>query len=276
MNAFNSSLLPDIFPAAWARAWGQDKFGLFMVLELQGNPQCFRWIRPGGFKMGSIVDADLERDDNELQHQVTLTQGYWLADSACTQALWLAVTGKKPGRFQDNANNPVENVSWDDVQAFIQRLNQSQPGLLARLPSEAEWEYACRAGTSTPFAFGDNIATEQVNYNGDYPYAAAAKGENRKKTLPVKSLPANPWGLYEMHGNVWEWCADWYGDYEHTAAIDPAGPREGSGRVLRGGSWGNFARSTRSAYRDWYLPVARNGRNGFRLALGRTGVSPAG
>ena len=195
MSTYNRSFLPDMFPVVWAREWGQDKFGLFMVLELQGNQQCFRWIRPGSFMMGSTVESDSDRSDDELQHQVTLTQGYWLADSACTQALWLAVTGKNPGHFQDNPNNPVENVSWDDVQAFIQQLNHGFPDLLARLPSEAEWEYACRAGTDTPFSFGGNITTEQVNYDGNYPYAGAAKGEFREKTVPVKSLPANPWGL---------------------------------------------------------------------------------
>ena len=265
-----------MFPVVWAREWGQDKFGLFMVLELQGNQQCFRWIRPGSFMMGSTVESDSDRSDDELQHQVTLTQGYWLADSACTQALWLAVTGKNPGHFQDNPNNPVENVSWDDVQAFIQQLNHGFPDLLARLPSEAEWEYACRAGTDTPFSFGGNITTEQVNYDGNYPYAGAAKGEFREKTVPVKSLPANPWGLYEMHGNVWEWCADWYGEYEHTAAIDPTGPREGSYRVLRGGSWGSLAGDARSACRGRIDPVGRRVDYGFRLALGRKGVSPAG
>jgi len=260
---------------SWATGMGQDNYGLYADLALHGITQRFRWINPGTFMMGSSNDEP-ERLDNELQHRVTLTQGYWLADSACTQALWLAVTGENPSRFKDNSNNPVENVSWDDVQAFILRLNQSQPGLLARLPSEAEWEYACRAGTVTPFSFGGNITTEQVNYNGNYPYAGAAKGEYREKTLPVKSLSANPWGLYEMHGNVLEWCADWYGDYEPTAAIDPTGPKDGSFRVLRGGSWIHYARSSRSAYRYRYDPDERLDDFGFRLALGRTGVSREG
>jgi formylglycine-generating enzyme required for sulfatase activity len=259
---------------SWATGMGQDNYGLYADLELNGIIQRFRWINPGTFTMGSPTNEP-ERSDSELQHKVTLTHGYWLADSACTQALWLAVTGGNPSRFQENTNNPVENVSWDDVQAFIQRLNQSRPGLLARLPSEAEWEYACRAGTTTPFSFGDNITTEQVNYNGDYPYAGAAKGEYRKKTVAVKSLSANPWGLYEMHGNVWEWCADWFGEYEQAAVIDPPGPTEGSYRVLRGGSWYVRARITRSAYRSRSDSDGRYDLNGFRLALGRAGVSPA-
>ncbi len=260
---------------SWAVGMGQDRYGLYADQELKGITQRFRWINPGTFLMGSPKDEP-ERLDGERQHQVTLTQGYWLADSACTQALWQAVMGENPSHFKDNPDNPVENVSWDDVQAFIQRLNRSLPGLSARLPSEAEWEYACRAGTSTPFSFGKNITTEQVNYDGNYPYPGGAKGECREKTLPVKSLPANPWGLYEMHGNVWEWCVDWYGDYESRLVIDPTGPREGSGRVLRGGSWYSYARRTRSADRSRDTPAERYGRSGFRLALGRTGVSPAG
>ena len=260
---------------AWAAGMGQDQYGLYADLEFKGIIQRFGWINPGTFMMG-LPNDEPERLDNELQYQVTLSQGYWLADSACTQALWQAVMGDNPSRFQDNSNNPVENVTWDDAQAFIQRLNQSQSGLSARLPSEAEWEYACRAGTTTAFAFGGNITPQQVNYNGDYPYAGAAKGEYRKKSVAVKSLPANPWGLYEMHGNVWEWCVDWYGDYESGLAVDPAGPRDGSPRMLRGGSWFSDARYTRSAYRRRRNPAVRDGYYGFRLALGRAGVSPAG
>jgi hypothetical protein len=170
-----------------------------------------------------------------------LSRGFWLADTACTQALWQAVTGAKPSYFKDDARNPVENVSWDEVQAFLSELNRRVPGLQARLPSEAEWEYACRAGTTTPFSFGDNITPEQVNYDGNYPYAGGEKGLYRQKTVPAGSLPANPWGLYEMHGNVWEWCADWYGDYPNTPQVDPTGPQTGASRVLRGGSWTSTA-----------------------------------
>jgi hypothetical protein len=171
---------------------------------------------------------------------VRLSRGFWLADTVCTQALWQAVTGANPSHFKDDARNPVESVSWDDVQAFLSELNRRVPGLQARLPSEAEWEYACRAGTTTPFSFGDNITPEQVNYDGNQPYAGGEKGLYRQKTVPAGSLPANPWGLYEMHGNVWEWCADWYGDYPNTPQVDPTGPQTGGSRVLRGGSWNSF------------------------------------
>jgi formylglycine-generating enzyme required for sulfatase activity len=269
MNIMHSPLFPPFFPACWASEWGEDRQGLFMVLAVKGVSQRFRWINPGSFLMGSPEDEDeAERYSNELQHPVTLTQGYWLADTACTQALWMAVMDKNPSEFQDDSNNPVENVSWDDVQTFIEQLNRMFPELKAGLPSEAQWEYACRAGTTTPFSFGANITPEQVNYDGNYPYAGGAKGECREKTVQVKSLPVNPWGLYEMHGNVWEWCADWYGDYNPEAAVDPVGADNGSYRVLRGGSWFDLGRSSRSAFRFRYVPALRDGYFGFRLALG--------
>ena len=260
--------------------YGVDQFGLYADLEvisrgfikkLFGNSnliiQRFRWIAPGSFMMGS-PDSEPERYEGETQHPVTLTKGFWLADSACTQALWKAVVGKNPAHFKDNENNPVEKVSWRDAQAFITQLNTLIPDLSARLPTEAEWEYACRAGTETPFSFGGNITPEQVNYHGNYPYAGGQKGLYREKTVPVKSLPPNPWGLYEMHGNVWEWCADWLGDYPRQAVIDPLGPDQGTFRVLRGGSWYYIGRNVRSANRGGDEPDNRNVNIGFRLALG--------
>ena len=120
--------------------------------------------------------------------------------------------GENPSHFKGE-DLPVESVSWDDVQTFLNALNGLRPELKLELPSEAQWEYACRAGTQTPFWFGDTITTDQANYNGNYPYGDEPKGENRRKTVAVKALPANGWGLYQMHGNVWEWCADRYGSY---------------------------------------------------------------
>ena len=266
----DSTLFPKRFPAPWACEWGQDRFGLYLVLDCRGVRQKFRWVLPGTFLMGSPAN-ELEREyfgTDETQHQVTLNRGFWLADSACTQALWQVVMEKNPARFQDNENNPVENVSWNGTLAFITQLNTLFPDLFARLPSEAEWEYACRAGTETPFSFGDNITPEQVNYDGNYPYAGGRKGLYREKTVPVKSLPPNSWGLYEMHGNVWEWCADWLGNYPRQAVTDPIGPDQGSYRVLRGGSWYNFGRLVRSADRNWNGPDDRDDSFGFHLALG--------
>jgi formylglycine-generating enzyme len=199
-----ASFFPNPFPTPWAGEWGEDEFSLWMALTFQGVRQVFRWVLPGAFLMGSPEDEPERWAEYETQHPVTLTQGYWLADTACTQALWQAVMGENPAAFQGDVNNPVEQVSWNNVQEFIIRLNNSVPELEAYLPTEAQWEYACRAGTTTPFSFGKNITPEQVNYDGNHPYAGDKKGLFRKKTVPVKSLPPNPWGLYEIHGNVWE------------------------------------------------------------------------
>jgi formylglycine-generating enzyme len=262
------SFFPNPFPALWASEWGEDEFGLWMALIFQGVRQVFRWILPGTFLMGS-PKSEPKRYGDETQHPVTLTQGYWLADTACTQALWQAVMGENPAYFKDDANNPVEQVSWNSAQEFIARLNSLLPELEARLPTGAQWEYACRAGTTTPFSFGKNITPEQVNYHGRYPYAGGKKGSFREKTVPVKSLPPNPWGLYEMHGNVWEWCNDWFSDYPSAPVIDPVGPSNGAYRVLRGGSWKNDGRDVRSAYRYWDEPDDRHDDLGFRLSLGQ-------
>ncbi len=258
------------------QALGVDAFGLFGEIRVSGVSQRFRWIAPGHFLMGSPA-AEPEREDQEVQHEVTLSRGVWLADTACTQAFWQAVTGSNPSKFKDDPRNPVEQVSWDDVQTFIAELGRQLPGLPARLPTEAEWEYACRAGTTTPFSFGNHITPELVNYDGNNPYAGGEKGLYRHKTLPVASLPANPWGLYEMHGNVREWCADWYGNYPTEPQVDPQGPQTGGLRVLRGGSWFYDGRNVRSADRNGYEPGSRDGYFGFRLALGpgEQGLSPA-
>jgi formylglycine-generating enzyme required for sulfatase activity len=253
----------------WCPPFGQDSYGVYTSLSVNNVRQHFRWIEAGSFLMGSPSDEP-ERYDDEIQHQVTLTQGYWLADTACTQALWLAVMGNNPASFQDDLNNPVEQVSWNEVQDFLIKLNQLIPDLNARLPSEAEWEYACRAGTTTPFSFGDNITPEQVNYEGNQPYNNGEKGLYRGKTVAVKTLPPNNWGLYEMHGNVWEWCSDCFGGYPSESVTNPTGATDGTSRVLRGGSWIFFAGGSRSADRFDYTPVNPTNYIGFRFALGQT------
>ena len=231
-------------PPDWADDWGTDEYGhwvTFSVANKKGNKvtQRMRWIEPGTFLMGSPED-ELERDDDEgPQHPVTISRGFWLFDTACTQALWEAVMGKNPRAFK-GAERPVENVSWHDCQDFLKRLNERVPGIDLVLPSEAQWEYACRAGTTTPFSFGATITPEQVNYA-------------REETVPVASLPSNLWGLYEMHGNVWEWCQDyWHGDYQGAPTDGSAwlGDATGADRVLRGGSW-----SRRRALRAGGVPL---------------------
>ena len=270
------TFFPDPFPARWASDWGEDRVGLWMGLTFRGVRQAFRWILPGSFSMGSESEKEPERGSDELQHEVTLTQGFWLADTACTQALWQAVMGENPSMFKDDPRNPVEQVSWEDAQRFVAELNGRVAGLLARLPTEADWEYACRAGTTTPFSFGENITPEQVNYNGEYPYPGGKEGLYRERTVPVGSLPPNPWGLYEMHGNVLEWCEDWYGDYPSGPQVDPRGPATGALRVLRGGSWYGDGRLCRSAYRGGDVPGSRSHIFGFRLALGQASPGEAG
>jgi len=260
----------------WAEECGQDEFGVYADFSIGAVRRRMRWIWPDTFLMGS-PQGEPERLDDEQQHEVILSKGYWLDETACTQELWREVMGKNPSNFKGE-NLPVETVSWDDCQQFIRALNDQKPGLDLRLPTEAEWEFACRAGSTTPFSLGENITPEQVNYNGKYPYDNAEKGENRGTTVAVKTFLCNTWGLYEMHGNVWEWCGDWFGDYPVDTAVDPTGPDGGSNRVLRGGGWISFARYCRSAYRYCSSPGDRLDFNGFRLARGQnsqvTGSGP--
>jgi formylglycine-generating enzyme required for sulfatase activity len=188
--------------------------------------------------------------------------GYWLADTACTQALWSAVMGGNPSRFKDDPNNPVESVSWDDGREFFAKLNELVPGLAAEFPTEAQWEYACRAGTTTAYSFGNEITYKQAHSGQDL---------DKGKTVPVASFSANPWGLFEMHGNVWEWCGDWFGPYKAEPQADPEGPSQEHGRLLRGGSWIFDARFVRSASRLTFVPVYRSYGIGLRVAPGRAG-----
>jgi formylglycine-generating enzyme required for sulfatase activity len=265
---------------------GKDDYGDWLRWQYQGVAQTFRWIKPGRFLMGS-PKSEPERYDNETQHEVHLTRGFWLADTAVTQSLWTAVMGNNPSSFQGK-QRPVENVSWDETQEFLRQLRRENPDAPFALPAEAEWEYACRAGTRTPFSFGLNITPEQVNYKGKYPYSGAKKGLYRKKTVAVKSLPPNAWGLYEMHGNVWEWCDDRLRDFGAVSAgeivVDPVGSTESASRAARGGSWIDGAGSARSACRSTAALGIRIhflgyhlGPFGFRLALRSTSpVRPEG
>jgi len=224
----------------------------------------FVWIPPGSFMMGSPKE-EKERQANEAQHKVTLTKGFYIGTHLVTQEQWQAVMGNNLSKFKGEKNLPVEMVSWNDCQEFIKklRIKDKKP---YRLPTEAEWEYACRAGTTTPFFFGETISTDQANYNGNIPYGRnGKKGVYREKTTPVGSFPANAWGLHDMHGNVLQWCQDWFGDYPQKDVVDPQGPDAGKGRVLRGGSWGDAPQTCRSAYRSRDVPGYRFSSHGFRL-----------
>ena len=241
-----------LFPPHTAESAKVDDHGLRLELTVRGVAVVLRWIWPGRFLMGSPI-TEKGRYDDERQYEVILSRGFWLAETACTQALWQAVMGENPS-YRKGPQRPVQDVSWEDVQGFLARLNANAPSFKFRLPTEAEWEYACRAGTDTAYSFGDAFDPKLANNGG--------------KTVDVHSLPPNPWGLYEMHGNVEEWCQDWFGDYPTSPVVDPGGPCAGEGRVLRGGSWINVARALRSACRHRGGPSLRRRIIGFRLALG--------
>jgi len=270
--SYRNELSPPIFPQNWASDWGEDEYGLWMALNYKDVEVIFRWLLPCEFLMGSPKN-EKQRFDKEKQHLVRLTRGYWLAETTVTQALWEVVIENNPSRFKGQ-NHPVDSVSWLDCEKFINKFSSLHLDLTVRLPTEAEWENACRAGTTTPFSFGENINFQQVNYNGKFPYNNAKKGLYREKTVEVKSLPANAWGLHEMHGNVWEWCQDWFGEYPKQALIIDSKEQEtGNSRVLRGGSWLYDGKNCRCATRSRYEPNSALSSFGFRLSLGHLSSS---
>ena len=276
-------------PPDWASGWGQDCYGVFVEFTLQEVTQRLRWIPPGRFWMGSPEDEPGRYENEGPRHQVTLTEGYWLFDTPCTQALWTAVMGNNPSEFQ-SPTRPVEQVSWDDVQGFLGKINERLPGLGLTLPSEAQWEYACRAGTETVIYSGDlailgknnapaldPIAWYSGNSGVDFELANGYDSSGwpekqyphtRAGTHPVKLKRANPLGLYDMLGNVWEWTQDYWHDNFKGAPTDGsawAGSDTGVEQVLRGGSWRYFARNNdRTAYRSALLPDSRYASIGFR------------
>ena len=225
----------------------------------------FMWIPAGSFVMGSPKEEE-GRGERETEHKVKLSKGFYMGVHLVTQEQWEALMGNNPSKFKGEKNLPVEEVSWDDCQQFIKKLREKDKKLY-RLPSESEWEYSCRAGTKTPFHFGETITTDQANYNGDFTYGEGKKGKFREKTTQVGSFPANAWGLHDMHGNVFQWCEDWYADYPQKDVIDPQGPEKGQSRVLRGGSWLDYPGCCRSAFRSWVDPGYRHGSVGFRLCF---------
>ena len=232
------------------------------------------WIEPGTFIMGSPED-ELGRFDFEVRHEVRLTQGYWMGKFEVTQAQYEAVMGTNPSNWK-GADLPVECVNWDDAKEFCAKLTASEKaagrlpeGYEYTLPTEAQWEYACRAGTTTALNSGKNLSDEKECPEMDEVGWYTGNGDG--KTHPIGQKKPNAWGLYDMHGNVYEWCLDWKGDYPATAVSDPTGPSTGLYRVIRGGGWFSSARYCRSAYRNCYgYPDDRSSDYGFRVALAPT------
>lgn len=220
----------------------------------------------GTFMMGS-PESEAKRDANEVYRQVEISQGFYLGETEITVGQYIKVMGRdavdRQAPYMDKNNNPITGISWVDAQAFVDQLNKRWgPGW--HLPTEIQWEYACRAGTVTPFSFGENTTSELANYAHRYPYLGRVGARTDKNPVPVKSYPANPWGFYEMHGNVWEWTADLY----HPNPDKPATVSDSAGfpRVIRGGSYTSSGALLRCAYRDGYPPLASLGpKYGLRV-----------
>ncbi len=252
-------------------------------------PQNMALIKAGSFTMGS-PSSEVDRSSNEKQHQVTITYDFMMGKHEVTQAEYEALMGTNPSSFSGCDDCPVENVSWFDAIKYCNALSRKEGFAVAykesngelldgngrvttditkvegyRLPTESEWEYSARAGNTKPFNTGNNLTTSQANYDGNYPYNGNSKGTYRKKTIAVESFSANSWGLYDMHGNVYEWCHDWKATYPNSAT-NPIGANSGSYRVLRGGSWSDYGKYCRSAFRHNINPTSSSSSCGFRIA----------
>jgi len=232
----------------------------------------FVLIPSGSFRMGS-PESEKGRDGagGEIQHTVTLTHPVFMQTTEVTVEQWQSLMGKKLiGRRKGAKDAPVTKVSWKDSQKFIKKLNAKGEGVY-RLPTEAEWEYACRAGSRTAYSWGNKMDCNMAMYANKTGKTDTCKlyieslKLTPKKPAPVKTYAPNPWGLYDMHGNVWEWCQDWFETYHGADAIDPQGPRKGTHRVKRGGSWSSSAYGCRSANRALEHPSSRMSNTGFRL-----------
>lgn len=269
----------------WAAEWGEDRFGVFAILRIGEAEQKLRFIPPGSFLMGSPKNEQGRQDWEQPQHLVKLTEGFWLADTPCTQELWQEVMGANPSRFK-SPRRPVELVSWEDVQLFLRRLEERLPSAGTGLPTEEQWEYACRAGTTTSTYAGEievlgernaplldgiawyggnsGVAFELNNGHDTSDWREMQDEHKRAGTRIVGLKNPNAWGFFDMLGNVWEWCVDPW----REGPVSTSGSAEmATYRVIRGGSWDDFARSVRAAYRYWYGPSFHLAALGFRFSL---------
>jgi formylglycine-generating enzyme len=267
-----SALHPQ-FPPTWADVFGEDDHGIFAECWLGEVRFIWRWIFAGQFWMGCDEGNEHGFDDEKPQHLVQISQGFWMGETPVTQAQWQAVMGSNPSGFKGELR-PVETVTWPESRSFAEKLNALFPGLGAALPSEAQWEYACRAGTQTAFNDGSactvpegkDPALDQLGWFDD---------NSGAQTHEVKLKKPNAWGLYDMHGNVWEWCADAWDEKASASrdagAIDPRvdNTDDSADRVLRGGSWGGRARYCRAAFRAGGRPGSAWRDLGLRLAAGQ-------
>lgn len=239
-----------------------------------GVPMDFILIPAGVFMMGSPESERGRRDDEGPRREVRISRPFYLAKTPVTQAQWKAVLGENPSRFQqarDSMRRPVEMISWKDVvERFLPKLQALlSPGWTCRLPTEAEWEYACRAGSSSPYSFGQEIGTDQANFDGSRHFFRGERGENRQETTPVDMFEPNAYGLHDMHGNVWEWCQDWYDAtfYRRGGNVDPVNETPSGFRVVRGGNWSLGPILCRAAARDMCAPENRLPYVGARIAI---------
>lgn len=260
--------LADGIPPAWASGWGEDDYGPWVEIHVGEAQQSLRWIPPGTFLMGSPEKPQLEGFPETPQQLVTISRGFWLFDTPCTQVLWEAVMGGNSSHFKGK-KRPVENVSWNDCHEFIERLNRTLPELALALPTEAEWEYACRGTTQSSTPIGD-LPMDGNGHAKGLDSIAWYKANADGATHPVGELQPNNFGLYDMLGNVWEWCRDsGFRNYAAEGVTDPVHQVDGSSsaiRVIRGGGWFSSALFVRAACRNGFHAGGRGNFLGFRCS----------
>ncbi|MFW5759522.1 MAG: formylglycine-generating enzyme family protein [Cyclobacteriaceae bacterium] len=234
-----------------------------IIVFPDGTRMEFIYIPAGTFIMGSSAEEQDRHGDEDPLRNVTISRGFYLGKFEVTQQQWLSVTNSNPSVFQKEENHlqkPVDWVSWQDCQNFIEKLNEYDLGIF-RLPTEAEWEYACRAGTNTRYYWGDDYK-DNIVYDHAWAFSRA-----EGKSHEVGKKKPNAWGLYDMSGNVWEWCSDWRGPYNPADTLDPVGPPDGTKKIYRGGSWFNKPSTLRSANRHGHEPDVKGTNAGLRLVL---------